>query len=446
MNLESSVMSEEFSNFIERVGLVLAIDYGSRGGNAFFLTLFDTHPEVASMPWVMYCYSYIYTEYGKTEILDARKAHQFVTNKGYFRYIYNDPTDVTAKEIEKWGGSPYAIENRSQIRKHFDEIVLSQNKISRKHLVGAMFFSYLKALNIDIGRIKYLLLSDAITLRIESARGGFSGGIIDAAKRDFSQFTLVNLHRDLRAQFASCRHQFINEIGNMYGLRPGRFWPQLIDMIRCNFRIENFCFHYWAEYQLEAYYTMVRHSAKTSQVIHSINEKINLDFIPTMHSIVAQMGVEFLQEWRSPNYVPSSMKVKWKGTGAYNNTYQKIHDGPLKNDSNEVAEKSIGPNAITPNRWKKRLPFSEKIILTYFFYDQLKRIYPDSILINSKWLKIWYVFLVFPFSGEMPHSEMFKGKNFFKGIHYTFSLPVFYLFSRISLFRLILRMKKARHG
>ena len=237
-------MKNEFNDFFNRVGLMLAIDYGSRGGNAFFLTLFDNHPEVATMPWLMYCYSYIYTEYGKKENLDSKHAHRLVTSTGYFRYIYNEPNEITIKEIEKWGGSPYAIKNRDQIRQCFDELVLEEEKISRKKLICAMFYSYVQSLGVDINKFKYILMSDAISLRTESPQRGFSGKITELAHKDFENFRLINLHRDLRAQFASCRHQFINQNLNMYGLRIGNAGIRLSELLRMNFKIENFCFHY----------------------------------------------------------------------------------------------------------------------------------------------------------------------------------------------------------
>ena len=48
-----------------RVNLAAVIDSSGRGGNLFFLTLFDLHPEVACCPVVQYSYSYAMAEFGE---------------------------------------------------------------------------------------------------------------------------------------------------------------------------------------------------------------------------------------------------------------------------------------------------------------------------------------------------------------------------------------------
>jgi hypothetical protein len=432
----------EFNEFKSRVGLLLAIDHGSRAGNAFVLTLFDQHPEVLCIPWMMYCYSYIVHAFGVQTKLPSQKAHELVTTTGYFRYLYNDITPEVASQICRWGGDPDAKVNRDILRQNFDQLILASNEIDRKDLVMAMLYSYAKAVGRTLQPVKYIMLADAISMRYENPVIGYSGVVIDEAEKDFEDFTLISLNRDPRAQFASCRHQYINQNGNAYGVTPWNFLKRIYELIFLKLYPENFAFLFWSFYQIETYKTIKRHLKKRGRkTIRFINEDINLDFIPTMTRYCETLGIGLAEEWKNESYIPTSVGSQWRGTGAYNNRYQQNRDGSLKNDSDEISAKSIGPNSIVTERWKKRLPDNEKYLLTHMFREEIEDLYPDShfsFYLKSKFRMVSFFWASL---GEFPNLIWIFEDRTLKGglnrLFYFLSLPFWYLMARISLIRLV---------
>jgi hypothetical protein len=285
-----------FEEFTKNTNLMLAIDHGSRAGNAFFLTLFDQHPNVLCLSWMLYTYSYFIHEFDTQEIYDSKKAHEIATHRSYFRFSYNDLNVDLIDQMTRWGADPSAALDRNIVRNVFDEIVLKESTISRKNLVCAMLYAYALATNRDLSKVKYILLADAISLRYEDPISGFSGKIIDVAEIDFPDFRLCSLNRDPRAQFASCKHQYINLNKNNYGLNLKNFGLRFGELLQSKLYPENFASLYWMLYQVSTYKTIKSHLARRPKSsILIINEKLNLDFRNTMHELCRTLGVEFLK-------------------------------------------------------------------------------------------------------------------------------------------------------
>ena len=115
------------------------------------------------------------------------------------------------------GSDPAARIDRHAVRRAFHGVLKGKRIITRRELILATYFAYLTGLGRDPARARYILLSDSISLRTESVFGGYSGKILDLAKADFPEAVFIHLVRDPRAGFASTNHQFINQLGNMYG-------------------------------------------------------------------------------------------------------------------------------------------------------------------------------------------------------------------------------------
>ena len=207
-----------FADFSARVNLALVVDHSGRAGNAFFLSLFDQHPEVVSCPWMHYVYSYATHLFDGQDEIPAREALRVWPRQQYFALIYAEPNPQREALIRKMGSDPAARIDRHAVRRAFHGVLKEKRTITRRELILATYFAYLTGLGRDPARARYILLSDAISLRTESVFGGYSGKILDLAKADFPEAVFIHLVRDPRAGFASTNHQFINQLGNMYSV------------------------------------------------------------------------------------------------------------------------------------------------------------------------------------------------------------------------------------
>jgi hypothetical protein len=431
----------EFKDFLKNVCPLYVIDHAGRAGNGFFQTLFDEHPEVLSIPWIHYCTSYFITQFGDAAKVNSRKAHDFWTQKSYFRLLYSDLNDEDYKLVHRFGGDPDTTINREMIRAIFDQLVLQNNTISRKDVIFASFFAFARAFNRDISKIKYLILTDSISLRKENVFRGFSGKIIDISIKDSSKARFIHLVRDPRAGFASTNHQFVNQLGNTYAIRLGNIPQRFMELLRCEFSMEGpFVFGFWILYFLETFRSIEKKKeTRPDRFLTIRNEDLNLRFVPTIKKLTQDLELSFIPIWEKPEYCPTMLGQKWKGTGGYSNRYQIKRSGPLQNDPDEVSSKVVGPNEYVTKRWKKRLSNNEIDLLEYFFRDELKA-YKYEFLkpnpLNKTGFSIWFS-MVHPLRGEVPPLKwLYFGwhqnlREFVDRLSYYIALPIFMISSRV---------------
>lgn len=429
----------EFQRFYERVNLLFVVDHAGRAGNGFFQTIFDRHPQVLACPWMHYVYSYLLTKYGDAELLDARLVHATWPDTAYFSLLYHELDMTRAAFIRKMGGDPAAELDRAAVRRAFDGLLQDRETISRHELVVAIFFSYAKGLGRDLTTIRYILCPDSISLRGESVMKGYSGKVIDYAVNDFPEARLVHLERDPRAGFASSNHQFINQLGNMYGLRVGSFWKRLCRLRSRDFDWDSvFVFGFWLIYFRQTFKAIMRKRAEYPGLFLTVrNEDLNLDFVPTIQRLAAVLGIERLEAW-SADFTPTMLGKPWTGTGAYNRQYQSHEYGPLRNDPDHVARAASGPNVYVTQRWRSRLSSREILVvealladeIEYFDYEFLywKRGTRNPGRLRSA---LWR-----PLRGELPTPRWIvdglrvSGRDFLDRLLYLFVFPVFYVEAR----------------
>src|SRR6266852_5535885 len=190
----------------ERVNVAAVIDSSGRGGNLFFLTLFDRHPEVVCCPIVQYTYSYVMAEFGGAQAVDAARAHEFVTQKSYFRLLYNDPVGANGVLLTRMGGDANAPVDRARLRELIDGYFGRRREVTRREIVAAPLLSYALANGADLANVKYVLVGDAISQRHEHVTVGFSGQIVARILEDFPHAALFPLLPAPPATFASPRH------------------------------------------------------------------------------------------------------------------------------------------------------------------------------------------------------------------------------------------------
>jgi hypothetical protein len=395
-----------FAAFAQRVNLVIAIDHSGRAGNGFFQAIFDQHPQVLTCPWVHYLYSYVVTEFGDGGTLATDAAHRFLTGKAYFRYLYNDVDARMDRDIRKFGGDPSAEIDRAAVRRLFDALLADHDQVERRTAILAMYFAYAVGVGRQIDDIRYVLVTDAISLRFESPATGFSGRVLDRVVEDFPAARIVHLVRDPRASFASTNHQFVNAWGNMYGVHWGNYRESLRRLLRSHFDWEGgFAFGFFALFFREAYLAAERQAARyRAQVRRVRNEDLNLDFMPTITGLCEWLGVGMVPEWSGSDYVPTMVGHPWTGTGAYNSTYQTNRHGPLRNDPDDVARKVSGPNAYVTRRWRTRLAPREIYLVECLLRDEIAR-YGYDFVASPAGRRSMLGFLgrlALPLRGELP--------------------------------------------
>ncbi len=436
----------QIKNFIKDLNTIIVFDHSGRAGNGFFLTIFDQHPEVLTCPWVHYIYSYIITEFGDTENLDSKKAHWLITQKSYYKYVYNEPKGDIAKDILKMGGDVSSEIDRDKIRTVFDNALKAIPTITRKHLVLTAYYAYAIGIRRNINKIKFVLVSDAVSLRYENVLDGFSGKVINAVKNDFGNPKCISLVRDPRANFASNRHQFVNSLGNMYGIRFGNYFLKMKNLLLGKLSMNDSCaFLFWPSFFASSARTIYAYKKKYRQDFITVrNEDLNTRFINTMAVICEWIGISMIKEWNQKDYSPTMVGKPWRGTGAYNSGYQKNLYGPLKNDPIEVYSKVTGPNVYVTQRWKSRMGKNEVKLMEILFREEMIDLSYDFLCYRDRKREgLRFMFnLLFPFRGELPTLKWIMEGNhigrreLFQRVFFLISFPPVYVLSRLVFMKL----------
>lgn len=425
----------------QRVNLAAVIDSSGRGGNLFFLTLFDLHPEIACCPLVQYSYSYILAEFGKLREIDAMVAHSFITQKSYFRMIYNELRRDDAILYERMGGDIDDNLNRESIRQIVDAYFLTNKKVTRREILAVPLVAHALVRGVDPENLKYILIGDAISKREEDVCIGFSGSIIDSIVDDFPDAKIFRLVRDPRSTFASPRHQYVNSLGNMYAIKPHNYFSRLWTLISGVLTPDNSCVYlYWLLYIKQTERAIIVKENQYSILFKVVkNEDLNLFFTKTIKEIASWLGVRVISSWESENFKPTVNGAEWRGAGAYNSRYQRVTSGLLANDPPDISRKVTGPNEYVTRRWKKRLNKQEIILIEYLFADELKKYSYDFLSPKIPYPVLDNIIfkIIGPFEGELPTIKWIKtgfSLGLREGAHrlfYSISFPPFYLVSRL---------------
>lgn len=434
-----------------RVNLAAVIDSSGRGGNLLFLTLFDLHPEVACCPIVQYSYSYVLAEFANETSIDAQVAHQFITQKSYFRLLYNEPSGDNKVLFTRMGGNPDAKLDRARLRTLIDGYFYGRQKITRREIIAVPLVAYAQVRGVDLAGLRYVLIGDAISRRTEKVTEGFSGAIIDRIVEDFPVAKIFRLVRDPRATFASPRHQFVNSLGNMYAIQPGNYFSRLKTLCSETLTPENGCVYlYWLLYLRQAERSICAKEAQYPDRFMVVkNEDLNLRFPKTMPHIAIWLGVQPLETWRTSAFIPTVIGVPWEGAGAYNTRYQRVTTGPLANDPEDVSRTVTGPNEYVTRRWRTRLNRREIELIEFLFLADLKR-YGYEILYHDDSrspAQVMWRTLSGPFEGEWPKLAWLRagfGEGLAEGgkrLFYSATFFPFYVLSRLILIDTIITKK-----
>ncbi len=437
--------SDHFKKFINQTNLILLLDHAGRSGNGFFLTIFDQHEDVLSCPWMHYTYSYFLSMFSDNKYLDSKTVLEEWTNQQYFKLVNSDLDNHKKEFIFKIGGDPNAQIDRPLVLKIFRDIVSTKEHIKRRDVILATYFAYAMGIGRNTEIIKYILVSDSISLRNESVFTGYSGKIIDLVLNDFPSARLFHLVRDPRAGFASTNHQFINQLGNMYGLRWGNALSRLGRTIRLDFDWDSvFVFGFWLMYFRQTYEAAMRKRAEYPEKFTAIrNEDLNLDFCRTMRKITELLGIKYLSEWdKNEKFQPTMLGMPWRGTGAYNSRYSP--SSRLPNDPDKIAANNSGPNRHVTIRWKSRLKKNEIFLIETFLKPEFLEMGYDlqnnePNIANWRWL----FELSIPLHGELPSIRWLKDgwdsdwRTFRDRLFFSTVWPVYYVLARYAFVKVV---------
>jgi hypothetical protein len=440
--------ADSLDAFLNRVDACVVFDHSGRGGNGFFMTIFDRHPEVLCCHWGQYLYSYILAEFGDADQLDPARALAFVLTRSGFRLPLAEPTAESRALITKFGADPDLPLNRAAGRRVLEDFLQGRAAVSRRELVLACHYALAVALGRDTAPIRRILTADAVSLRSEHFTTGFTGRVAEALLHDFPQARCLNLVRDPRAVFASNRHQFVNANGNMYGVTPGRFLRRLANIATMRQQFEDCAYLSWLPYCRAAWAVAWRMRMRHPEHFLLVkNEDLNTRFEVTLRPLCQWMGVSFWEPWAAPDYAPTSLGGSWRGAGAYNSRYQTNTRGPLENDPQDVADKTTGPNEYVTKRWMSRLAPHEARLVELLNEDEMRRCGYEPLKRPLAPANLGNVAacLLRPLRGEFPGTRwLAEGlalgwREFGRRLFYLGVAPLFALAGRLALLNLVRR-------
>lgn len=435
--------------FRERVGAAMVLDHSGRAGNGFFLTIFDQHPEVLCCPLLHYTYSYAITLFGDRADIPVAEVLDRWPVEYYLRLFHGSLDDEKATFIYKAGGEPDAPIDRTLVADVFAGMLADQATVSRRDLCLLTFYAYAVGAGRDVDRFKMVLFSDSISLRQENALDGFSGLVCDRITADFPDVRLIHLVRDPRAGFASTNHQFVNQLGNMFGIRPGVWGHRFGRLWRGDLDWDSvFVFAFWVLYFRATWEAIERAKARHADRFTTVqNEDLNLAFVPTITALAESLGVSFHAPWAAGEaFAPTMVGRPWHGTGAYNSRYQTKRSGPLENDPDIQARRAVGPNAHVVNRWRTRLRPNEVAVLEHclgpeiaaYGYDFIATGQAERGHLGAFRRALWQ-----PLAGELPTLTWLR-RGFAEGqregwarLFYAVTFPPFSIVGRRVLERLL---------
>lgn len=397
----------EIEAAIGRINLLCVLDHSGRSGNGFFLTVFDQHPEVISCPLIHYTYSYMHAKFPGENTIDAAAAWDFATEESYFRYVYQPPEGDVAEMILRMGGETDADIDRGMARRVFDTYMSSRKTVSRRELAALPLIAVAVARGRDLRQLRYVILSDAVSLKTENVLEGFSGDVVDHILEDWPDAKLVSLVRDPRSTYASSRHQFVNSLGNNYALTPKTFFVRLSELLHRDFQMEiGNVWLFWLLFLVETERTIERKKAQYSKNFVTLrNEDLNLSFSPTIKRLSEWLGISGdFAPWHSGDFKPTMVGSVWKGTGAYNSRYQRFTDGILPNDPDALTGQLGKPNKIVTERWRSKLRHGEKVLIERLMGEEMAayayvREFDNP---NHSDFRVVVGAVFRPFSGEFP--------------------------------------------
>ena len=326
---------QNFDNFNDtavqvssNINLILTLDHGGRGGSNYFQCLFDKHQTLIMCPLVHYVYSYWQLYFGDEDNVSSDEAISFISVKSYFRLLYQPPEGDHGALITKIGGDVSAPFDRKLFREIIDQFFISKSKYSRKDIILFTMMTYAYVRGIDLKKIKYIGLNDAISTRMENPSSGYDLNILKLAKADFKDLQVLCLWRDPRAQFASTKQQLFNTFGGDFSFNAKTLYGmKTLFYIFSN--KETFdtgpAFLFSILYQRSAFSSLVKKLAiENINVLHIRNEDFNLKFKPTMLAICRALEIKADDEWivLGDHYRAYMMGVYWAGTGSYNPRYE----------------------------------------------------------------------------------------------------------------------------
>ena len=440
---------------------LMVLDHG-RAGNAFFSCLFDQHPEVLVVPHVGHLLFKLTRKYGDRRRISGGEAVEFLMSGTDFHYVASDMSEDIAREYVRLGHDPTFPIDRALTRETLKSLLEPNGSYSKADVVAAMYGAYAVGTGREVSRVKYLLMHDS-PLHFHRHLKSTLSNACELLGAEFDDLVIIHLVRDPRAAFASLRQQFIRERNGMYpftlrGLGAAIKGIFLGSAAWCVFTN---ILEYTTAGARELYGWRGR-SPKNFFVVR--NEDLNLQFVPTMKKITDSLKIQWFDGWSRADYAPTSGGLVWKGSGAYNTTYQGLSeqqagafakirratvyrfsvDKFLSSDAEATSRAITGPNRYVTERWRSKLTPREIRLLEAVYHDELvKHGYETIYDAGNRMSRLRGLLAgLLPFSGELLGSSWMETQlrsGFFScsGLVKDLVLfPVLFVCSRLAFLRL----------
>lgn len=414
--------------------LLVVVDH-ARAGNNFFKRLFDQHSEIMSLTVVGYLYTRVINFFGERETVGGREACDWAFQDSNIKRIAAPLTTEIKSDLLHIGENLDSELDRGKVQDVLLKTIHTKETVTRKDVIVSIFLAFALGTNRNVSGFKYLMLDEVAHNDLPDGEEQ-NQKFFSSLKNDFSQYRIIHLVRDPRANFASIKHQYVSTFGNMYPIRATKIWRS----VGCN------SIWLWImKYTNEGAKSLAKFRKRMDKdsFLQIRVEDVNLHFVETMTAITQWLNVGWFQPWQSPEYFVTSCGVPWRGISAYAPHYNPVQDGPMQNDSDEDW-RICRPNPQLNQKWKKRLLPREIKIIEAVNYEELidlgyPLLYPKAL--GQKWRVILLGML--PFSGEIPLrlEWWFSKKRIDKRIAFFIVLPFSYLISRVMFFQMFFRGK-----
>jgi hypothetical protein len=409
---------------LKQATILLVFDH-ARAGNGFFKRIFDQHPEVLCLTKGGYIYGQIVQLLGNRESMPGIEAYEWALSDGNINWIVRELTPESEAQMISVGDDPRFKLDREIVKNVLNELFLTRERVDRKEIFSSLYYAYALGIGRDVSRVKYLLM-DAAPHNDKRNGEEMNHALFQAVLTD--RVRVVHLVRDPRASFASIRHQYVNQFGNMYPIKSTKIWGT----VYCN------CIWLWILwYTTRGSFAMKSLENMTEEKNFCVvrNEDLNLNFEPTMKILTCWLGVEWYEPWSSSKYIPTSGGITHKGVSAYSSYYIPDNDGPFENDPDDRS-RFAAPNLMVTERWKKRLLRREVALIEDIHFEEMKDLGYEPLYLKDSRNRVGTVLrILFPWAGEIPTRLQWwkstKRKNMERKILFLLVFPFTYILSRL---------------